>query len=88
MKLPLLVGMHHGKRVVSLWGFCATGLVLEIVCTGSFLVGRFALDLLLGGIVDLLPGLLFAATMPVGIVLGGQLRRALALPAEQLPVLR
>jgi hypothetical protein len=87
MKLPPLVGMRHGKRVVSLWGICATGMVLEIVCTGSFLVGRFALDLLLGGTVDLLPGLLLAATMPVGIVLGRQLRTALSLPAEQLPVL-
>jgi hypothetical protein len=40
------------------------------------------------GTVDVLPGILLAATVPVGIVLGKQLRMALALPAEQLPTLR
>jgi hypothetical protein len=74
--------------VVSLWGVCATGLVIEILCMGGFLGGRLALDLLFGGTVDVLPRLLLAATMPVGIALGRQLRAALALPAEQLPVLR
>jgi hypothetical protein len=88
MKLPPLVGMRHGKRVVSLPGICATGLVLGILSTGGFLGGRFALDLLFRGTVDLLPGLLFAATMPVGGALGRQLRAALSLPAERLPVLR
>ncbi len=88
MKLPPLVGMRHGKRVVSLWGICATGLVVEILCIGGFLAARFALDFLFGGTVDLLPGLLFAAIMPVGIVLGGQLRTALSLPDERLPVLQ
>jgi hypothetical protein len=88
MKLPPLVGMRHGKRVVSVWGICATGLVLAILSTGGFLGVRFALDLLLGGTVDLLPGLLFSGIMPVGIVLGKQVRAALSLPAKQLPVLR
>ena len=85
MNLPPLVGIRHGKRVVSLWGICATGLVVEVLCIGGFLAARFALDFLFGGTVDLLPGVLFAATMPVGGALGGQLRRALAVPAEQLP---
>jgi hypothetical protein len=88
MNLPPLVGMRHGKRVVSMWGICATGLVVEILCISGFFASRFALDFLLGGTVDLLPGVLLAATMPVGGALGGMLRGALALPAEQLPVLR
>jgi hypothetical protein len=88
MNLPPLVGMRHGKRAVSLCGICATVLVLEILSMGGFLGVRFGLDLLFGGTVDVLPGLLLAATMPVGIVLGRLLRGALALPAEQLPTLR
>jgi hypothetical protein len=80
--------MRHGKRVVSLWGICVTGLVIEILCIGGFLAARFALDFLLGGTVDLLPGVLLAATMPVGGAMGRLLRAALSLPAEQLPVLR
>jgi hypothetical protein len=88
MKFPPLVGIHRGKRVVSLWGIFATALVVEVLCTGGFLGARLALDLLLGGTVDLLPGLLLAATMPVGVVFGVGLRTALSLPAEQLPVLR
>jgi hypothetical protein len=88
MNLPPLVGMRDGKRVVSLRGICATVLVVEILSAGGFLGIRFALDLLLGGTVDLLPGLLWSAIMPVGIVLGAQLRAALSLPPEQLPPLR
>ena len=88
MELPPLVGMRNGNRVVSLLGICATVLVLEILSICGFFGARVCLDFFFGGTADLLPGILLAATMPVGVVLGTQVRRALDLPAEQLPVLR
>jgi hypothetical protein len=44
LNLPPMVGMRHGHRVVSLWGICATVLVLEILSLCRFLGARFGLE--------------------------------------------
>ena len=86
MKIPI-VGIRHGKRAISWRGVFAVALIISSLSAGGFLVVRILLDVLLGSTIPLLPGLLLAATLPVGVVLGTQLRRAWLLPHERLPVL-
>ena len=86
MKIPI-VGIRHGKRAISWRGVLAVALIVSGLSIGGFLVGRVLLDLLLGSTIPLLPGLVLSATLPVGVVLGAQLRTAWCLPQEQLPVL-
>ena len=86
MKIPI-VGIRHGKRAISWRGVLAVALIVSGLSIGGFLAGRVLLDVLFGSTIPLLPGLVLSATLPVGVVLGAQLRTAWCLPQEQLPVL-
>ena len=86
MKIPI-VGIRHGKRAISWRGVFWVALISSGLSIGGFLVARVLFDFFLGSAIPLLPGLLLAATLPVGVVLGTQLRKAWSLPHEQLPVL-
>ena len=77
MKIPLLVETHDGKPTVSWRGLCVTALVVSALSVVGFLGFRFTFDVFLGSTVDLLPGILLAATIPAGVVLGIQLRTQL-----------
>ena len=82
-----IVGIRHGKRAISWRGVFAVALIISGLSSGGFLVARILLDLLLGSTIPLLPGLVLSATLPVGLVLGAQLRTAWCLPQKQLPAL-
>lgn len=86
MKIPI-VGVRYGKRAIAWRGVLAVALIVSGLSIGGFLAGRVLLDVLLGSTIPLLPGLVLAATLPVGVVLGAQLRAAWHLPQERLPVL-
>ena len=79
MKIPI-VGIRHGKRAISWRGVLAVALIVSALSIGGFLAGRVLLDVLLGSTIPLLPGLVLSATLPVGVVLGAQLRTAWRLP--------
>jgi hypothetical protein len=63
-------------RPASWRGVLAVALVVSGLSVGGFLAGRVLLDVLLGSTIPLLPVLVLSATLPVGVVLGGQLRTA------------
>jgi energy-converting hydrogenase Eha subunit G len=77
MEIPPLVETHDGKPTISWRGICATGLVVSALSVAGFLGFHFAFNVLLGSTVDLFPGILLAATIPTGAVLGIQLRTQL-----------
>jgi hypothetical protein len=86
MKMPI-VGIRHGKRAISWLGVLGVTLFVSGLSIGGFLACRILLDVLLGSTISLFPGLILSATLPVGVVLGTQLRTAWRLPQELLPVL-
>jgi uncharacterized membrane protein len=80
MKL-LIVGNRDGTREIVWGGLMATGLIVTTLSVVGYLAARLVLP------VPLFPGVIFAATIPVGAVLGVQLRTAWKLPLDQLPPL-
>jgi hypothetical protein len=77
MALPPLADIRNGIPTLSWYGICTTIVLLTALSTVGFLGFRLAFDLLLGSTIDLSPGILLAATIPTGIVLGIQLRAQL-----------
>lgn len=89
MKLHPLVKTVDGTPILSWRDIDLTGLVVSALSVGGFLGFRFAFDAILGSTVDLFPGILLAAIIPTGIVLGRQLRTPLRTvqTARQGPIL-
>ncbi len=77
MKFPPLGETVDGTQILSWRNICLTGLVVSALSVVGFLGFRFAFDVILGSTIDLFPGILLAATIPTGLVLGRQLRTQL-----------
>lgn len=77
MALPPLEDIRDGIPTLSLYGICTTIVLVTALSTVGFLGFRLAFDLLFGSTIDLSPGILMAATIPTGVVLGIQLRAQL-----------
>jgi hypothetical protein len=86
MKMTL-VGMRDNRRVIYWPGVLSEGLIIVALS----LMGYFAFQQifrLFGGALPLLPGVIFAATIPLATVLGLHTRCAWRMPLDKLPKLR
>ena len=79
----VLVGRRNNRRVIHWPGVCAVALITVTLSILGYFAASYIFGLL-GGAPPLLPGLLFAVILPLGCVLGVQMRRAWRLPLEQL----
>ncbi len=77
MRLSIIAN-RNGERVFWWPGFVAVTFITACIGMAGFLLGRLLLP------VTLFPGLLFAATIPVGIVIGRQLSLGKTVPLDRL----
>jgi hypothetical protein len=82
----IIVGVRDNRRVIHWPGIFTLAPVIVALSLLGFFTARQIFDLL-GGAPSLLPGVLFAVIMPLGCVLGVQIRRAWRMPLERLPKL-
>ena len=82
----IIVGVRDNRRVIHWPGVCAAALIIVALSVLGYLAAQQIFGLL-GGAPPLLPGIVITVIMPLGCVLGVQMRRAWRMPLEQLPQL-
>jgi hypothetical protein len=82
-----LVGVRDNRRVIHWRGVIVTTFIVASLSAAGYCAAQLVFELV-GGAPPLLPGLIIAAILPVGCVVGVQVRRAWKLPVDQLPQVR
>jgi hypothetical protein len=82
----IIVGVRDNRRVIHWPGICTIAPIIVALSLLGFFAAHQIFGLL-GGAPSLLPGVLFAVIMPLGCVLGVQIRRGWRMPLERLPKL-